>query len=190
MKLKLLSQNSKLKKTGKINGAKVYNFGIPAVKTCIGATTCKAYCYASKGAYAWPVVKAAYQRRHDATKRDDFSEVIFNEIVSSGASHIRIHDSGDFYSREYLNKWLTVIDALPHVTFYCYTKSIPLFLGVKLPDNFKAVFSYGGRYDALIDPSKHAHAKIFKDKVPSDYINASEDDFKAMQGKNIGLIEH
>ena len=190
MKYNLLSQNSKLKKTSKINGMKIFNFGIPAVETCIGATTCKTYCYAKKGAYAWPVVKAAYNRRLVASKQDDFCEVLFNEIVMSQATHIRIHDSGDFYSREYLNKWLTVADSLPHVTFYCYTKSVPLFLGSKLPSNFKAVFSFGGRYDHLIDTEKHAHCKVFDTKMPSNYIDATNDDLLVLSGKNIGLIKH
>lgn len=186
MKLKYLSQNNKMKKSS----AKIYNFGIPAQITCIGATTCKNYCYASKGAYVWPVVKAAYQRRLDLTKRDDFCEVIFEEIILSGASHIRIHDSGDFYSREYLQKWLKIADSLPHVTFYAYTKSIPLFLNQKLPENFKVIFSFGGRYDHLIDTKKHAHAKIFETTIPKNYLNCSDDDFLALTTKNVGLLKH
>jgi len=186
MKLRLLSRNSKIKKSG----SKVYNFGIPAQDTCIGATICKKYCYASKGAYTWPVVKAAYERRLAATKRDDFPEVIMDEIIMSQASHIRIHDAGDFYSREYLAKWLTVADALPHVKFYCYTKSIPLFEGQSLPENFTAIYSLGGRWDRLIDTSKHTHAKIFDGTIPRSYIDASQNDLMALTGKNIGLSMH
>lgn len=188
MKLKYLSQNSKIKSSSS-GGARVFNFGIPAIKTCIGADKCKAYCYAAKGAYTWPVVKAAYQRRYDLTKSDCFCETIFDEIVSSGATHVRIHDSGDFYSREYLAKWLTVIDALPHVQFYAYTKSIPLFLGVKLPENFHVIFSHGGKYDHLIKASDN-QALIFEDKAPKAYVNASKDDLKALESSLIALIMH
>ncbi len=49
MKLKFLTQNNKLKKTSKTTGARVFNFGITAVKSCIGALECKKYCYADKG---------------------------------------------------------------------------------------------------------------------------------------------
>jgi hypothetical protein len=39
----------------------------------------------------------------------------------------RVHDSGDFYSREYALDWFRIMAALPHVQFYAYTKMVPLF---------------------------------------------------------------
>lgn len=188
MKLKFLTQNSKMKKS---TDARVFNFGIPAKETCIGAGICKKYCYAAKGFYLWPSAKNAQHRRWAGTKEDDFSIDMIEDVILSGASHIRIHDSGDFYSREYLSKWLKVIDALPHVTFYAYTKMIPFFKNLELPENFTVIFSYGGIYDKMIDQKTERHASIFKDKIGAGYVDASQNDLNAIgKNKKIGLISH
>ena len=192
--MELLTQNSKLKKTSKLNNLRVFNFGIPAQNTCIWAGECKKFCYASKGAYIWSNVKPAFQRRYETTKQDNFPQLMIAEIIKKKASHIRIHDSGDFYSKEYLHKWFKVMDSLPEVTFYAYSKSLPLFEGVKLPKNFVLIKSEGGKRDDLINPTTDRHARIFKteqDLLNAGYVNASENDLKAI-GDNfkIGLIAH
>lgn len=188
----MLTQNSKLKKTSIVNNAKVYNFGIPAKETCFAALACKAYCYADKGMYLF--AKKAQYSRLEKTKTDDFTLDMLTEIIELGLSHVRIHDSGDFYSREYLHKWFKIIEALPHVQFYAYTKSIPLFIGERIPTNLTLIYSYGGKYDHMIDPTIHRHARIFKTEkelLQAGYVNASADDLKAI-GTNIkiGLLAH
>lgn len=192
--MELLTQNSKLKKTSKATGLRVFNFGIPAQDTCLWAGECKKYCYASKGAYIWSNVKPAFQRRLDATKQDNFPHVMIAEIIKRKASVIRIHDSGDFYSREYLMKWFRIMESLPNVIFYAYSKSLPLLKGEKLPANFTLIKSEGGKRDDLIDPSVDRHARIFKTEaelIAEGYANASENDLIAI-GSNpkIGLLAH
>lgn len=192
--MELLTQNSKLKKTSKTNNLRIFNFGIPAQDTCIWAGECKKYCYASKGTYIWSNVKPAFKRRLEATKQDNFPQVMIDEIVKRKADIIRIHDSGDFYSREYLHKWFKVMDSLPQVKFYAYSKSLPLLDGIKLPDNFTLIKSEGGKRDDLIDPSIDRHARIFKTEaelIASGYANASENDLIAIgDNPKIGLIAH
>jgi len=190
----LLTQNSKLKKTSLMNNQRVYNFGIPAQSTCLWAGECKAFCYASKGAYAWSNVKPAFERRLDCTKTNDFIPMMIGEILSKKATHIRIHDSGDFYSREYLHKWFKIMDSLPHVEFYAYSKSLPLFTNERLPSNFTLIKSLGGKADDSIDMSKDRHARIFRSQTALElagYVNASNDDLQAI-GNNpkIGLVIH
>jgi len=190
----LLTQNSKLKKTSQLNGLRVFNFGIPAQSTCLWADKCKAYCYASKGAYVWGNVKPAFERRLEVTKRDDFPQIMMAEITRRKADVIRIHDSGDFYSREYLHKWIKVMESMPQVKFYAYSKSLPLFDGVKLPDNFTLIKSEGGKRDDLIDAAHDRHARIFETEaelIAAGYANASENDLIAT-GSNpkIGLLSH
>lgn len=190
----LLTQNSKLKKTSVANGIKVMNFGIPAQSTCLWADKCKKYCYASKGAYIWSNVKPAFEAREKITRQDNFPQLMIAEIVKRKVDVVRIHDSGDFYSREYVNKWFKVMDSLPQVKFYAYTKSLPLFDGVKLPSNFILIYSEGGKRDDMIDASSHRHARIFKTEaelLAAGYANASNDDLIAI-GNNpkIGLLSH
>jgi len=192
--VELLTQNSKLKSTSKATGLRVFNFGIPAQDTCIWAGDCKKYCYASKGAYIWSNVKPAFERRLEATKQDNFPQVMIDEITRRKADVIRIHDSGDFYSREYLHKWFKVMDSMPHVKFYAYSKSLPLLDGIKLPANFTLIKSEGGKRDDLINADTDRHARIFKSEaelIASGYANASENDLIAI-GNNpkIGLIAH
>jgi hypothetical protein len=72
--MNLLTQNSKLKKTSKELGLRVFNFGIPAYKsasgklTCPMADSCVKFCYAKKGAYIWSNVKPAFEKRYQLSK--------------------------------------------------------------------------------------------------------------------------
>jgi hypothetical protein len=121
--MNLLTQNSKLKKTSKALGLRVFNFGIPAYKsasgklTCPMADSCIKFCYAKKGAYIWSNVKPAFEKRYELSKTDDFVEAmnaeirkkkpdyVNAEIRKKKPDYVRVHDSGDYYSRSYLKKW-------------------------------------------------------------------------------------
>ena len=192
---KLLTQNSKMKKAS----LKTFNFGITAYysdrfkfKTCPSALTCVANCYARQGTYTWGVVKNAYETRLGITLQDNFSELMIKEIKNKKAQVIRIHDSGDFYSLEYLKKWLKVIDNYPSVRFYAYTKSYKLFDEIKIPSNFTVIFSQGST--EKLDKNKR-HAIVFNsvdNLIDSGYIDASVDDTNAWNNDNIkiGLVYH
>jgi len=199
----LITQNTKLKKTSKITGMRVYNFGIPAFqdeegkRTCPFAGACAKFCYAQKGAYVWSNVSPAFQFRYLATKCDSFVDKMTAEIVKKRVDILRVHDSGDYYSNEYIDKWMTIARALPHVRFYSYTKSIPLFLDRDIPSNFDIIFSEGGTRDNLIDYDKHRHARIFNDYDAMDqegYVNAMDSDLMATkwfnQSHKVGLVMH
>lgn len=192
---KLLTQNSKMKKAT----MKTFNFGITAyyserykMLTCPKAKDCIALCYARQGTYNFKGVKNAYENRLGITLQDNFSYLMINEIKDKKAKVIRIHDSGDFYSREYLHKWVKVINALPDVNFYAYTKSYDLFDNLKLPDNFIVIFSKGSSLELDL---KNRHAIVFDSKeslLEAGYADASEDDTEAWSNSSnkIGLIYH
>lgn len=204
--MKLLTQNSKLKKTSKTVGAKVVNFGIPAHRdkktgktTCPFAGECKKFCYAQKGAYVWGNVHPAFTARYEATKLDSFVTEMVKEVKRTKAEFVRVHDSGDYYSPEYIQKWVEIARQLPHVKFYSYTKSIPLFLPIldSIPENYDLIFSEGSTVDHLIDYDKHRHARIFdtlQDLEAAGYKNAMESDLEATKWFNesgkIGLVKH
>lgn len=203
MGMSLITQNSKLKSTSREMGLRVFNFGIPAYKSATGKLTCPfadkcvKYCYAQKGAYIWGNVKPAFERRYEATKQDDFVEIMVEELVKKKADYLRIHDSGDYYSNEYIYKWFAIANALPHVRFYSYTKSIPLFLDKTIPENMDIIFSEGSKKDELIDVNIHRHSRIFSEKSELEnagYVDASKNDLMATKWFNdnhrIGLIFH
>tara|TARA_R110001606_G_scaffold100576_1_gene221086 strand:- start:647 stop:1255 length:609 start_codon:yes stop_codon:yes gene_type:complete len=202
--MNLLTQNSKLKKTSKHFDKRVFNFGIPAYKsasgkmTCPFADTCVKFCYAKKGAYIWSNVKPAFEKRYQLTKTDLFVDAMDAEIKKKKADYVRVHDSGDYYSPTYLQKWLKIALKNPEVRFYSYTNSIQFIKELKtIPANFDFIFSDSGKQVDLINKSTDRHTKIFKNLEQlqeAKYTDASNFDLYATKWfsntKKVGLIIH
>ena len=201
--MELLTQNGKLKKTSKLMGFKVVNFGLPAYKSITGrvicpmADGCIKFCYARKGAYIWGNVKPAFEKRYELSKTDDFISAIHAEIQRKKPKFVRVHDSGDYYSREYLAKWFQIAQQNPYVNFYSYTNMIDMVKKADIPSNYDFIFSDSGKQVDLIDKSIDRHTKIFKsadELVTAGYANASENDLNATRWFNntnkVGLIYH
>ena len=202
-KMNLLTQNSKLKKTSKHFNKRVFNFGIPAYKsksgkiTCPFAGECVKFCYAQKGTYVWSNVSPAFEKRYELSKTDGFINLMINEIIKKKVEFVRVHDSGDYYSKEYLNKWFTIAERLPKVKFYSYTNSVKMIKDASIPNNFDFIFSDSGKQKDLIDTENDRHAKIFsslEDLQRAGYVDASNYDLYATKwqsdSKRIGLIYH
>ena len=201
--MNLLTQNSKLKKTSKKLGLRVFNFGIPAYKsasgklTCPMADSCVKFCYAKKGAYIWSNVKPAFEKRYQLSKTDKFVEAMNAEIRKKKPDYVRVHDSGDYYSRAYLKKWIDIANSNPNVRFYSYTNMVDMMLKTSLPNNYDIIFSDSGKQKHLIDERKHRHTKIFKSKADlnsAGYTDASSIDLHATRWFNntikVGLVFH
>ena len=202
--MNLLTQNTKLKETSKKLGLKIFNFSIPAYKSVNGETICKyakdcvKYCYAQKGNYKrFPKIGQLMEQRYELSKQSIFVGLMNIEIKKKKADAIRIHDSGDFYSREYLQKWITIANDNPNVNFYAYTKSLPYFKDITLPENMDVIFSVGGYKDNTINFGKDRHAQIFdniEELEKAGYINASKIDYYATKfysnNRKVGLIYH
>ena len=181
----------------------MFNFGIPAYKsasgklTCPMADECVKFCYAKKGAYVWSNVQPAFEKRYQLSKTNDFIDAMNSEILKKKPDYIRVHDSGDYYSRAYLHKWIEVAINNPDVRFYSYTNMVSMMLNVSLPDNYDIIFSDSGKQKNLIDEVKHRHTKIFTSSTDLDnagYVNASVVDLYATKWFNdtnkVGLIFH
>lgn len=188
MKTLLSFGNAKLLKDN------IATFGLPAGECCPFAGECRKWCYASKGRYKFKVVAAKRQYNLACSMEEPFVEAMCDEIQGFHVEYVRIHDSGDFYSKEYLNKWIEIAKASPKVLFYTYTKSFPLFEGVELPSNFIVIGSEGGLYPV---PSKYPVAKVFDkaEDVPLGWYVGNESDAGVIGhiqggGKQIALIKH
>jgi len=201
--MNLLTQNTKIKKTGKELGVRLFNFGIPAYKsasgklTCPMADECVKFCYAKKGAYIWSNVQPAFEKRYQLSKTDDFITAVDAEIKRKKPDYIRVHDSGDYYSRKYLDKWIQIAKNNPTVRFYSYTNMVDMLMKAELPENYDVIFSNSGKQKHLIDERKHRHTKIFSissDLIAENYIDASKLDLMATKwfskSKKVGLIFH
>ena len=201
--ISLLTQNSKLKKTSKALGLRVFNFGIPAYKsasgklTCPMADSCVKFCYAKKGAYIWSNVKPAFEKRYELSKTDDFIGAMNADIRKKKPDYVRVHDSGDYYSKAYLSKWIQIANDNPDVRFYSYTNMIDMMLKASLPSNYDIIFSDSGKQKHLINEQKHRHTKIFStnsDLLSAGYIDSSSIDLVATRwfsdNKKVGLVFH
>jgi hypothetical protein len=201
--MNLLTQNSKLKKTSKALGVRVFNFGIPAYKsasgklTCPFADECVKFCYARKGAYVWSNVKPAFEKRYQLSKTPQFVGEMYDEIIKKKPDYVRVHDSGDYYSKEYLQKWIDIALLFPKVKFYSYTNSVLMLKEANLPSNFDVIFSDSGKQRKHINAIHDRHTKIFNseaDLEEAGYANASKVDLYATKWFNntnkVGLVFH
>jgi len=199
----LLTQNTKLKKTSKALGLRVFNFGIPAYKSITGKITCPfadeciKFCYARKGAYIWGNVKPAFERRFELTRSSDFIVEMNKEILKKKPDYVRVHDSGDYYSKEYLNKWIEIAIHNPDVRFYSYTNSVEILKSTVLPDNYDIIYSMSGKQRHMVDIEVDRHARIFTNRtelLKFGYKDTSEIDLYATKWFNetnrVGLIIH
>ena len=189
----LTNTNSKIKKTAKLNGVRLYEFNLPAVSTCPFADTCKEICYADKGTYKYPNVQAKYHFNYELTKNPPaFIEQIQKELIKKRVEYVRIHSSGDFYSMKYLKTWVEIARNNPSIIFYGYTKSVSLLQALELPVNFIFCFSTGGKLDHKIKPTDK-RAVIFNSKEElrkARFIDCSINDMKMITTNRIGLIKH
>lgn len=207
----MLTQNGKMKKSSQ-NGITVVNWTIPAfqsktgLKTCPNAGLCAAGCYARSGTYRFGNVVAAHEAKLALTQSDAFIGMMIAEIDSwlkkRSVKHlkVRIHDAGDFYSMDYLNRWIAVMSHFAtdsRVSFYAYTKQVAMFQSEakRIPSNFKVIFSFGGKQDALIDVNSERHARVFEsldELEAAGYVDGTHDDMVAAIGASnkIGLVYH
>jgi hypothetical protein len=115
-------------------------FNTRAVTDCpFRSAGCEAICYATKGNHVFPSVKESREKSFIESKREDFTESAVFAIRTEKESGrykkaimlVRIHESGDYYSVQYLRKWLRVwaeFKPADGVRFVFYTKSFPFFL--------------------------------------------------------------
>lgn len=98
-------------------------FNLPAIKTCPNCSQCASSCYAMKAERNYPSVRGSRQSNWDSSKRPCFVPRMVELINRSGLKVVRVHESGDFYSQEYADKWSRIAALCPNVKFFAYTKS-------------------------------------------------------------------
>lgn len=147
MKEKLLKyENGKLKQQ--------LIFSIPASKEICGRE-CPG-CYAMKFQKVYPAVLPYRERRYQASTQDTFTQIIIDEITTCKKPllAVRIHESGEFYSQDYINKWVSIAKQLPNIKFYAFTKRLKDF-------NFKQLITLSNV--TIIDSLQHG--KLNYDKL-------------------------
>lgn len=104
-------------------------WNLPHRKTCPGATAeCKKYCYAQKAERLYKATLPFRERNFKLSKKANFAKTMIEALskIQHKVRAVRIHESGDFYNQEYLDKWVEVAKAFPKIMFTAYTKSLHL----------------------------------------------------------------
>jgi hypothetical protein len=200
---RLLTQNRELKAIG------VWNWTLPAwagrlpdgrtYNTCPSAGICARVCYARNGTYLWPVVRAKHHANLTFVLDDlpGWETAMLAELAAARfrGAWIRVHDSGDFFSDDYLRAWLRVCRARPDRHFYAYTKEVDRFRRLVEPDpptNFLWVYSYGGTQDGQLDVTVDRVADVFPDPqaiVDAGFSSQEASDLLAVLGPRLVGIE-
>jgi hypothetical protein len=107
-------------------GEKIKHWSIPSgfKKICVGATLlCLAMCYAMRGHYRHTSVKDANEKALKQSRKRDFAQKMIEHIRATLPHIVRIHASGDFYSRAYVRKWIKIARGAKGTRFFGYTRS-------------------------------------------------------------------
>ena len=99
-----------------------FSFDLPAIETCPGKSSiCAAKCYAAKLMKVYPSTGDKYRRNFEFAAAANFVTYMVKNIPQR--CDFRIHVSGDFFSIEYVARWIQIVKARPDVRFYAYTRS-------------------------------------------------------------------
>jgi hypothetical protein len=194
-------------------------FNLPAGKTCPGAMLCKSFavvengkrriqdgehtefrCFAASAEAQYTQVfenrASNLQMIVDAMKHGIVVDLIHNSIQfyrTRNTKKVRIHEAGDFFSGAYLDAWIEVARRNPDLEFYCYSKSLQLFLNFKLPENFYMTASYGGKFDHLIDNGHFPrYSKVVMNDAEAEALGleVDHDDSHCFGDKPFALLVH
>jgi len=94
------------------------------------------------------------------------------QIRNKNVKHVRIHPLGDFYSQEYLEKWLEIIESCPDTRFLAYTRNHEMMIG-KIPENLAIYFSLDDS-TIHVNPGIDRTAKMFEPPVVRKYYEHME----------------
>jgi hypothetical protein len=98
------------------------------------------HCYALRGRYTFPNVKAAMERRLGSLTHPRWIDAVTTLIYRSKDRYFRWHDSGDLQSIEHLRNIVAVCKNLPRVKFWLPTREYPTVeayrtMGGRIPPN-------------------------------------------------------
>ena len=180
--LKMSKGNKKLSKDTLI-------LSLPAGRTCPGADKCKSFveinkdnkrtlkrgndciftCFAASEELRYPNVYKSRKYNFDlingyVLNKDlkGLTELINQsiQVKKKNVNKVRIHESGDFYHPLYLEAFKNVAKMNKDIIFYCYSKSLKLFLNNELGNNFFLTCSYGSKFDYLIKDNFKRFSKV------------------------------
>jgi hypothetical protein len=104
----------------------IWCFSLPSAHpdVCVGLTSkCQQHCYARRVERLRPDVRARYEKNLLLSRQADFAQRVRYFILAHEVAVVRVHTGGDFYDPIYAQKWFRVMQQLPAVRFFFYTRS-------------------------------------------------------------------
>lgn len=216
--LKFSTGNRKLNHLAHELGLKnnqVVGFDLPAGYTCPAADICQSFsdresgkitdgdnckfrCYAASIESAFTPTRRMHWHNYTQLMKlstEQMVELILSSIPKA-VKVIRIHSSGDFFTRKYFNAWVKVAEIRQDISFFGYTKVLP-YVKAHKSDNFHLVYSFGGKMDSKVTSNipvayvvNTINDAILKG-IPAVCIDNPADDYNMiMSGKTFANILH
>lgn len=137
-----------------------------------------------------------------ASKNSNFSvlmeDALNNQVLKKGIHYFRIHSLGEFYDREYFEKWVHIAELMPGIQFTAYTKCFHMLDDFyrrkkQVPDNMKfmlsimpdslygTMFEYGGNEKQLLEKkekNKELIRRITENYNAEIYLTTYTDNFE------------
>jgi len=100
----------------------VFVFNLPAPGTCKPTRWCSANCYAQRS----HLNKIHREARYKISLSSSFPNLIKEEIGRKKIKIVRVHSTGDFYSEDYVRKWIEIGQCCPNIFFRTSTRRLDL----------------------------------------------------------------
>jgi len=136
------------------------NFSTLPGETCPGAGACLEYCYSFKS-WRYPApffsqcMNTLLMINNFPTIETELKKIInLPKFRDMDKIDFRLYVDGDFSNYEEIINWMLLLEKLPKISAYGYSKSLNLFLelsdqGFKFPKNYILNLSNGGKFDSL-----------------------------------------
>ena len=163
----------------------IMHFSLPAGYTCPGARIChskfsrKTRKIEDGPDCLWRCSAAMEETRPNVNKARDHNHRLVEELKSDPirlgehlllsikakrilkTRYVRWFTSGDCYTPALRDAIIYCAD-MTNLVHYLYTKNLPIWLGVRLPENLRVTASWGGKWDSLIEEGHFPrNAKVF-----------------------------
>ena len=156
-------------------------FSLPSEETCPNATPhCKKYCYAKKAERIYKNTRKSRKENYDISKTDYFFGEMFFLLRDNKSEYIRVHESGDMYSQEYLDKWIKLMRCFGEKKFLIYTQMYNLDWS-RAPDN--CIIYWTVWDDSKNVPKDGLHAYVIDDGTGKIATKDVPNTFKCPKGK-------
>jgi len=164
-------------------------FSLPAVVSCNNTTAlCRLNCYARKAEKCYPNVLPSRERNYRESETNNFITQVKEWLDKHKPNYFRIHESGDFYNQEYLEKWFKIIKDYPDIKFLVYTQMYNLDYSKK-PDNLVVYWTVWS--DSSSVPKKGLFAYVVDNgssKLPTNKYATSS--YVCQKGKTIDKCDN